>query len=361
MDPTLSYNQILDHIRQLDGAAYARTRNHLNGAVSKISPYLTRGVVSLPAVRDTVLENNSPEAARKFLQELAWREYFQKVFAARQTDIFSDLRFSRDDWRHDQLVSSVVEASTGITTIDQQITELYETGYLHNHGRMWVAMLACNVAKANWQNMSRWLYYHLIDGDLASNTLSWQWVAGTSVNKRYVANQSLINDLSEPTQEDTYLSVEREQVEHIELPTALKESQAFSYTMNYPDSDDVSDVSNDTVFLYHPWSIDPQWRKDESGKRIFIIEPKWFDRFPVSPKVLEHMLSLLKTHVPHASIFVGNVEELPGIDTATVHSKYHPATTYFPGTIDASEELYPEVQGYHQSFTKFWQACQKAH
>jgi deoxyribodipyrimidine photo-lyase len=257
-------------------------------------------------------------------------------------------------------VSGIVVAETGIHTIDQAINELYETGYMHNHARMWTAMLACNVGKANWKNMSRWLYYHLIDGDLASNTLSWQWVAGTSINKQYVANQELINTCSNNKQTNTYLDVERDLVGTVPVPVALQATQVFNLSTTYPASEDINSLAGKTVFLYHPWSIAPLWRAAEEGERIFVIEPRLFDTQPVSSVVMEHMLRLVRTHIPNAQVYVGNVEELLDLDKATVYSKSHPTTKHWPGTKDSVSELFPHVQGYHQSFFKFWQVCQKS-
>jgi deoxyribodipyrimidine photo-lyase len=202
------------------------------------------------------------------------------------------------------------------------------------------------------------MFYHLIDGDLASNTLSWQWVAGTSVAKRYVANQALINGCSPHKETGTYLDVRIEDVEHLRLPDVLKPAEPFSYVMTYPKSDELASCAHNSVFLYHPWSIDPLWRKEEPGERVFLIEPRLFDEFPISPRVMEHMLTLVRTHIPHVRVFVGNIEAIPGIETATVYSKAHPTTEHWPGVKDDVAELFPNVKGYHQSFFKFWQACQ---
>lgn len=360
MNPELSYEEILALVDTFDAVAYARTRNHLHGGVSRLSPYITRGVISLPAIRERLYARYQPAQVEKFIQELAWREYFQKVFMAKGNAIFSDLRFPRTDWNHHDVVHGIQTASTGIAAIDREITDLILTGYMHNHARLWTAMLACNVAKAHWSGMSRWMYYHLLDGDLASNTLSWQWVAGTSVQKQYLANQRLINECSEIKQKGTYLDTEVESVPSLPLPVELLVHEPFSYQMAYPVSEAMPDLSNKKVLLYHPWSIDPLWRADEEGERIFILEPRLFDTFPVSDKVLTHMQKLLRTHVPAARVYVGNVETLPGIETAQIFSKRHPTTTHFGGTYDSVPELFPQVTGYYQSFFKFWQACQEA-
>jgi deoxyribodipyrimidine photo-lyase len=357
MNPDLSYDEILAIIDAFNPVAYAKTRNHLQGAVSRLSPYITRGVISLPAVRDRVLAHHTARDAEKFIQELAWREYFQKVYQAKGEQIFTDLRFPRTDWRHHEVVAGITNAATGITAVDAELTALMEQGYMHNHARMWTAMLACNVAKAHWYNMSRFMYYHLLDGDLASNTLSWQWVAGTSVQKQYVANQHLINTCSATKQHGTYLDVPIDTVGEITTPVELAKHEPFSLRMSYPQSDEISDVSGKTVLLYHPWSIDPLWRAEQSSERIFVIEPRLFDRFPISPRVLEHMLRLLKTHVPTAKVFVGNVDTIPGITKATVVFKAHPTMLHVAGQQDAVPELFPHVRGYYPSFFKFWQAC----
>ncbi|MEO5685193.1 MAG: FAD-binding domain-containing protein [Chitinophagaceae bacterium] len=72
------------------------------------------------------------------------------------------------------MIKNIAGAKTGITAIDEQITLLYETGYMHNPVRMYLAGITCNIGKAHWLQPARWMYYHLLDGDLASNSLSWQ-------------------------------------------------------------------------------------------------------------------------------------------------------------------------------------------
>lgn len=360
MDPKLSYAHILDSIDNLDVVAYTATRNHLSGTVSKLSPYITRGVIDLPTIRDRILTRYSFQQAEKFIQELAWREYFQKVWFAKGAGIFSDLRFPRTDWAHNEIVQVISKHATRITVIDKSLDELTTTGHMHNHARMWTAMLACNVAKAHWFEMGRFLYYHLIDGDLASNMLSWQWVAGTSVSKRYVANQELINVCSNTTQTASYLDLPREQVGRGTTPTILLPHEPFIAQSSYPVADPVPNLAGQTVFLYHPWSLDPLWYQTQTGVRILVIEPRLFDRFPVSPLVMEFIITAAKAQIPNIIISVGNVQDLPSIEQATnVYSKQYPATTDWPGVIDPVAELFPTVTGYFPSFFTFWQACLK--
>jgi deoxyribodipyrimidine photo-lyase len=355
---TTTKQELLDYVAAFDVADYAKTRNHLAGTVSKLSPFITRGVITLPEIRQVVLSRHSATSAEKFIQELAWREYWQQVWFEKGDDIFTDLRFPRDDWAHDELVAAIVEAQTDISVLDEAIKALFATGYMHNHARMWVAMLACNVAKAHWFNMSRWFYYHLKDGDLASNMLSWQWVAGTNASKRYVANQAVINSCSNKKELRTYLTMPREEVGEGEAPEVLRHSLPFSYQMEYPPSDDY-DKTAATIFLYSPWTLSPDWRADEIGERILLIEPRWFDTFPVSPLVLEFVLGVARTQVPGIKVVVENASALTFPESTTVFSRAYPAHVAWPGHVDPTPRLFPHATGYYPSFFKFWEACQR--
>ena len=350
--------EVINYVKEFDVVAYKNTRNHLSGIVSRLSPFITRGVISLPEIRDIILERYSYKQAEKFIQELAWREYWQEVWFAKGDDIFTDLRFSRDDWEHDKLVEAIVLANTGIKSIDIQIEEMYQSGYMHNHARMWTAMLACNVAKAHWYNMSRWMYYHLFDGDLASNMLSWQWVAGTNAGKRYVAHQKLINACSDTSQIRTYLTMSREEVGIGETPSQLKLTMNFDYITNYPNSDEIN-WNSKVVFLYSPWTLDPEWCNDEEGERVLIFEPCLFDRFPVSEKVIEFIVTVAKTQVPDIKLHIGNIRDVHFGESTTVKSKLYPSTKHWPGHRDIPEKLFPNVAGYYPSFFKYWKECTK--
>lgn len=356
-----SYAEMLAHIDSIDPVAYAKTRNQLDGAVTKLSPYISRGILPLPVVRDRLLERHAVRDCQKLIQELAWREYFQRVWWDKGDDIFRDLRFSRDDWRHGELVSALVDARTGIEVLDEAVKELYETGYLHNHNRMWLASVACNLGKVHWHDMGRWMFYHLIDADPASNFCSWQWVAGTSVNKRYTVNQSLLNGCSDSDQTGTFLEFEREDMERRPVPEALQPSEPFDLPPGYPESD--THIANQpSVHLYTPWTLDPQWRKDEPAQRILIIDPAFFDRYPVSAEVFDFIVRQGKTVIPDLQVFVGQPHELSEISgVSEVRVIAHQTNQDWLVRFDEPQWLFPEVDGYYPSFFKYWQAVTKVH
>lgn len=171
-------------------AAYARTRNALDGAVSGLSPYLTHGFVTLPEVLAGVVAHHPIEAQHKFVFELGWRAYFRHVWKHRGDGILQTLRegplpeaaYARE------LPDDIRCAATGVPVVDQAVRTLYATGMLHNHARMWLASYVVHVRKVHWRAGADWLVAHLLDGDLASNHLSWQWVAGTGSSKPYLFN-----------------------------------------------------------------------------------------------------------------------------------------------------------------------------
>ena len=177
-------------IRAVHPANYARTRNAIDGAVSQLSPYITHGFVSLRDVYQGVAQNHPLKAQDKFVFELGWRAYFRHVWAHRGDGIFQSIH---DGLLPEHTYARVVpddirQARTGVKAIDMAILGLYATGYMHNHARMWLASYLVHWRKIHWRAGADWLYGHLLDGDLASNHLSWQWVAGTSSVKPYLFN-----------------------------------------------------------------------------------------------------------------------------------------------------------------------------
>ena len=171
-------------------AHYQRSRNSLDGAVSRLSPYVTHGFVTLPQILASVLAANGLSVQHKFVYELGWREYFRHVWKARGEEIFSALHAGvlPDTCYAAQVPPDVREARCGVPAIDAAVRTLYATGYLHNHARMWLASYLVHLRKVSWRPAADWLYTHLLDGDLASNHLSWQWVAGTGSHKPYLFN-----------------------------------------------------------------------------------------------------------------------------------------------------------------------------
>ncbi len=180
----------LARIEAIRPGDYARTRNAIDGAVSWLSPYITHGIVSLPEVLAGVAARHPVDPQHKFVFELGWREYFRHVWQHRGDGILHSLHEGPlpDSAYAADLPDDIRQAQTGVPAIDTAVRTLYDTGSLHNHARMWLASYVVHVRKVHWRAGADWLYGHLLDGDLASNHLSWQWVAGTGSRKPYLFN-----------------------------------------------------------------------------------------------------------------------------------------------------------------------------
>jgi deoxyribodipyrimidine photo-lyase len=180
---------------QISPSQYARSRNALDGAVTGLSPYLTHGIISLPQVAQLVTHKHRLSYQDKLVFEWGWREFFHHVWsrAASPEHILRDMR-PMNVWRgtySTELPSDIRQGRTGVPCIDAAVRQLYATGYLHNHARMWLASYCVHLRKVHWRSGADWLYAHLLDGDLPSNHLSWQWVASS-----FSSNPYLFIDLS---------------------------------------------------------------------------------------------------------------------------------------------------------------------
>lgn len=180
-------------LNKIDPTKYGYTRNYGNGKVTKLSPYIHHGVLSLNEVRNRALSKSSnSEEIEKFIQELCWRDFLQKVLIVNPNWAWEDVEpyktgFSPTDYS-DQLPDDIAIAKTGVACIDAFIKELITTGYIHNHSRMYLASYIVHFRRVKWQVGARWFLSHLLDGNVASNNLSWQWIASTFSNKPYIFN-----------------------------------------------------------------------------------------------------------------------------------------------------------------------------
>lgn len=191
----------LARVARVRPAAYARTRNHLDGAVTGLSPYLTHGLVTLREVLAGVLQREPLAVQHKLVFELGWREYFRHMWSHAGDGILASLHPGpRPDASYaTALPADIRQARTGVPAIDQAVRTLYAGGTLHNHARMWLASYVVHLRGVHWRAGADWLVSHLLDGDLASNHLSWQWVAGTGSHRPYLFNAENVARYAPPT------------------------------------------------------------------------------------------------------------------------------------------------------------------
>ena len=172
------------------GRRYANGRNTDHGpaahkAVSVLSPYIRRRLVLEQDAVAAALAAHGPEDAEKFVHEVIWRGYFKgwlerrpQVWASYRIGVEADLAALDRDRRLRRDVDRAMNGQTGLECFDAWATELVETGYLHNHARMWFASIWIFTLGLPWRLGADFFFRHLLDGDAASNTLGWRWVAG---------------------------------------------------------------------------------------------------------------------------------------------------------------------------------------
>jgi deoxyribodipyrimidine photo-lyase len=184
------------------GKRYAQRRNFDNGPgghehVSTLSPYLRRRLVLEREVVEAAVMSHGQEGAEKFVQEVVWRGYFKgwmerrpQIWQSYRTGLEQDLAEFDKDRRLARDVARAEAGETGIDCFDAWAQELVETGYLHNHARMWFASIWIFTLELPWRLGADFFYRHLLDGDPASNTLGWRWVAGLHTRGKSYAAQA---------------------------------------------------------------------------------------------------------------------------------------------------------------------------
>ena len=359
---TTKYFEVIQRVENVEPVKYAKTRNFIDGDITYLSPYISRGFITLPQVAKSILAKGyKPYQVEKFLQELAWREFFQRVWWHFGNQLFTDIKQPQSDVTHHKMIQAVADADTGIDAINKGIVNLYETGYMHNHTRMYTAGITCNIGKAHWLQPSRWMYYHLLDGDLASNTCSWQWVAGSFSSKKYIANQENVSRYLQSNQYKSYLAQPYETIFDQPIPDQLKQTVDLDLPVVLPSTDTAFKLdASKPLLIYTTYWLNPEWRKDDDANRVFLLEPSHFKKYPVSEKVLAFCLALAKENINGIQIFEGECESLNKQYTGnTIISLNHPLHQHFGGLKDDYPWLFPQVQGYSSSFFSFWKKCEK--
>lgn len=185
----------LKKLNSIDVVAYARNRNFLNGAVTHLSPYLRHGCLTLNETLSSIKSRFGSDA-EKLLTELCLRDYWRQVWYAEGNAVYSEMEPPKVAIGYAPLSDAVLQGKTGLPCMDAFISDLLTTGYVHNHARMWFASYIVHHLKMDWRAAADWFEYHLLDGDVASNHLSWQWIATTFSSKPYYFNKESLGRYS---------------------------------------------------------------------------------------------------------------------------------------------------------------------
>ena len=184
-------------------SSYSSKRNYDFGEknrsnVSLLSPYIRKRIVHEKEAILKCLKEFSYSKIEKFIQEIFWRSYWKGWLEGREI-LWKEYKKKTADHKSDLIgfkkknYLKAVDGNTGINCFDSWVSELKNTGYMHNHARMWFASIWVHTLKLPWELGADFFLTHLLDGDPASNTLSWRWVAGLHTQgKNYLASEENI-------------------------------------------------------------------------------------------------------------------------------------------------------------------------
>ena len=380
----------------IDVKRYGKTRNYVSGSVSELGPYVSRGVISTRMVWAYLLQRgHSFEEMFGFVQQLAWRDFFQRVWQGLGDGINVDIRREQEGVLHRVFPAAIAAGNTGIEGIDVGIQRLLLTGYMHNHLRMYTAFLTANLAGAHWRLPAQWMYAHLLDGDWGSNALSWQWVSGTFSNKKYIANQENINRYTNTNQGGTYLDVEYEKLAEEPVPEVLKPTLQAAEALPFSECDATSlqlavttyglpmfglgsstkensmlenasqdkQIIDGCIVIHNYYQLDPLFQSLLPGTRLLLLEPSVFERYPIASHCVDFMLSLA-IEIPNVQVFVGEFDDLVGALGPFGHVEIvyqeHPLNQHYRGNEIPRDWLAPEVEGSFPSFFSYWKKVEKS-
>lgn len=357
---SLCYEEILENLNAIDPVKYGKTRNYLDGAVTELSPYISRGVISTKIIVTSLFKRGYKfNELEPILKQLLWRDYFQRVWIHLKEDINKDIKSLQIDVESALMPKLIIDANTHITAIDDSINFLYTKGYMHNHARLYVASLCCNMAKCHWYVPAKWMYYHLLDADWASNALSWQWVAGTFSSKKYFANQENINKYSKFEQKNTILDKSYDELANIGKVAVLNNYDTPNLDCQLPETQPLSLDYNLPIYLYNFYNLDPVWDNTADANRVLLLEPEFFKQYPVSSYTIDFILQLSK-QIKGIQLFVGSFNELYMMNkNATFHFKEHPTNSHYKGIEHSRDWICEDINEYCPSFFNYWKKCLK--
>jgi deoxyribodipyrimidine photo-lyase len=386
----------LKRLAAIRPAEYARTRNTLNGAVTGLSPYFTHGILTMAEAARTVHAAYPLSFDDKLVFEFAWREFFHHVWsrAADQGDAILRDMHGTLPWQGayaDALPQDIREGRTGVAAIDNAVRILYGTGYLHNHLRMWLASYVVHVRKVHWRAGADWLYGHLLDGDLPSNHLSWQWVAATFSSKPYLfnaenvakyapANARDVWDCSGTVIDQSYEALgamarnqtgklaERGQHAGVSEPALFhlifESFGAVAHSIRAQAAiNKIANKADMTLELIHPFSLAPSaGGHPRNVLRVGIVHTPAHAMWPWSERRWRFVLSAMEKTTD--VIWVGDVAELDvprGLKVtaqATLFPGYREALAKVATMLDAPR-LLPNPTMACRSFTKFYDRARR--
>ena len=304
---------------------YSKLRNFDFGPdnrsnISCLSPYITHGIINELEVINKSLKKFSFVKNEKFIQEVLWRVYWKGWLELRPnvwTEYLQELERVRNEFKDDQNYLNAIEGKTDIECFNQWVNELKENNYLHNHTRMWFASIWIFTLELPWQLGAEFFMKHLYDGDAASNTLGWRWVAGIQTQgKHYLASEWNINKFTNNRFKNIKLN---------ENATSIFSDK--TYPINKKDFLNSEILEDQTLLIFeNNMTFEFSDFKEHKFKKILLVSNDTNRTINLSEKVLKFKANLLedqKTRLEEKSINCEtiNINDLKNI-TEDVYAFY---------------------------------------
>ena len=275
-------------------AEYSKLRNFDFGPekrsnISCLSPYITHGVINEKEVIQKALSKFSFSKNEKFIQEVLWRTYWKGWLELRPnvwTDYLVELKQIRNEFKNNQDYLSAIEGKTNIDCFNRWVTELKENNYLHNHTRMWFASIWIFTLELPWQLGAEFFMKHLFDGDAASNTLGWRWVAGIQTQgKHYLASEWNIKKFTNNRFQNIQLNEN--------APPKVSEK---SYQIIKQDFNNSENIKEKNLLIFdNNLSFEVTNFKENNFKKIYLVSNKNEDRsIKLSEKLMKFKSLLIE-------------------------------------------------------------------
>ena len=283
----------LDHFINNDLSEYTKLRNFDFGPdnrsnTSCLSPYITHGTINELEIINKSLNKFSFSKNEKFIQEVLWRVYWKGWLELRPnvwSDYLIELDKIKNDFKDNQNYLNALEGKTNIECFNYWINELKENNYLHNHTRMWFASIWIFTLELPWQLGAEFFMKHLLDGDAASNTLGWRWVAGVQTQgKHYLASEWNIKKFTNNRFQDIKLNENANPIFSDKIYSINKE--------NFSNSDILE--NKNLVIFENNMTYEFSDFKDHKFKKIFLVSNETNRKIKLSEKVLKFKTNLLK-------------------------------------------------------------------
>ena len=263
----------LNHFIENNLTDYSKLRNFDLGPegrsnVSCLSPYITHGIISEKEIIKKSLDKFSFAKNEKFIQEVLWRTYWKGWLELRPNvwnDYLIELKKIREDFKDNKEYLNAIEGKTDIECFNYWVNELKENNYLHNHTRMWFASIWIFTLELPWQLGAEFFMQHLYDGDAASNTLGWRWVAGIQTQgKHYLASEWNIKKFTNNRFQNIKLNEN--------APPKVSEK---SYSIIKQDFRNPQDIEEKNLVIFeNNLSFEITEFKENNFKKIYIISVK---------------------------------------------------------------------------------------